>query len=304
MPEPYESTSADLAAPAALAAFLRGVERRAAVLAELQAGDPTLGDAALTRAMAAFRGEALVATLADWPRLFWSALLQQPALRRARHARPPDFMPACAPPLRAALLLRLAAGLDEGDAAAVLGVDPAQLRRGVLKALACAEGGIDPAAWAALQAQVQQRIRDLPTDRALRLMRMREAALAGPAARFFPTPTAAPRAGWRAPAIAAAMTAIALGGTYVLERTGRDPGISVAALGPAGRPASRFDRDAAIASHPDFALLADPAAERIAADAAFYSWLAAGAPIPATGHAEPDASHPVAADGAESSGAP
>lgn len=304
MPEPFRSSPADLAAPTALAAFLRGVERRAAVLAELQAGDPTLGDAALTRAMAAFRGQALAAPMADWPRLFWSALLQQPALRRARHARSPDFMPACPPPLRAALLLRVAAGLDEPDAAAVLAVDPLQLRRAVLKALACAEDGIDPAAWAALQAQVQGRIRDLPTDRALRLMRMREAALAGPAARFFPAPATVPPLRWRAPAIAAAITVLALAGTYVVERTRRDPGVTVAALGPAGQPASRFDREAAIASHPDFALLADPAAERVAIDAAFYSWLAAGAPIPATAPFEADAPHPFAAESAESSGAP
>lgn len=299
-----DSTPADLAAPGALAAFLRGVERRAAVLAELQAGDPTLGDAALTRAMAGFRADALAAPLADWPRLFWTALLQQPALRRARHARPPDFMPACAPPLRAALLLRLAAGLDEADAAAVLGVDAARLRQGVLRALACAEGGIDPAAWAALQTQVQQRIRDLPTDRALRLMRMREAALAGPAAGFFPAQPAAPRLRWRAPAIAAAVTLAALAGTYAFERARRDPGISVAALGPAGRPASRFDRDAAFATHPDFALLADPAAEAIAADVGFYSWLAAGAPVPPAAPLEADAPRPHADEGPESSGAP
>lgn len=297
---------ADLAAPGALAAFLRGVERRAAVLAELQAGDPTLGDAALTRAMAAFRSEALAAPLADWPRLFWAALLQQPVLRRARHARPPDFMPACAPPLRAALLLRLAAGLDEADAAAVLGVDPPQLRRGVLTALACAEGGIDPAAWAALQGQVQQRIRDLPTDRSLRLMRMREAALAGPAARFFPTapPALRMRMRWRGAAIAAGLTAVALAGTYAVERARRDPGITAVALAPAGRPASRFDRDAAFVSHPDFALLADPVAEQVARDADFYGWLAAGAPLPPAGPAEPDAPRPIAAEGPESSGAP
>ena len=37
--------------PPVLAAFLRGIERRAAVLAELQAGDALAGDAAVAAAM-------------------------------------------------------------------------------------------------------------------------------------------------------------------------------------------------------------------------------------------------------------
>ncbi|TCZ80596.1 hypothetical protein EYQ95_24445, partial [Lysobacter sp. N42] len=84
---------APLAAPPALAAFLKGVERRGALLAELLAGEAGIGDAALTRAMAAFRPQALEHPMADWPRLFWAALLAQPALRRARHARWPADLP-------------------------------------------------------------------------------------------------------------------------------------------------------------------------------------------------------------------
>ena len=68
-----------LAAPAALAAFLRGVERRGAVLAELQAGDAAAGDAALAAAMAGFRAAAADLPMADWPRAFWTRLLAQPA---------------------------------------------------------------------------------------------------------------------------------------------------------------------------------------------------------------------------------
>lgn len=51
--------------PAALAAFLRGCERRGAVFAELQCGDPDRGDVALAAALRAFRGNAAALPMAD-----------------------------------------------------------------------------------------------------------------------------------------------------------------------------------------------------------------------------------------------
>lgn len=279
MTSPASPSTPDLARPAALAAFLRGVERRAAVLAELHAGDATLGDAALTRAMAAFRLHALEAGMAEWPRLFWAELLGQPALRRARRARPPAFVPACSAPIRAALLLRLAAGLDERDAAAVLGVSERSLRRAVLRALPCLpDGAPDPAAWSDLQAQVQQRIRALPTERSLRLARMREAALAGPAQRYFPTRTRS-RAGRAALGVAAAGAA-ALAATFWFGPS-PDPQVRVVPLARAGEPASRYSATAGLVAHPDFDLLADPAAERLAREAAFLAWTVGRQTVPA-----------------------
>ena len=56
--------------PAALAAFLRGVERRGAVLAELQCGDADAGDAALGSAMSGFCLLAGDTVMDDWPRQF------------------------------------------------------------------------------------------------------------------------------------------------------------------------------------------------------------------------------------------
>src|SRR3546814_7005135 len=55
-------------APAALTAFLRGVERRGAVFAQLQVGDAATGDRALVAAMRAFRLPAAKIPFADWPR--------------------------------------------------------------------------------------------------------------------------------------------------------------------------------------------------------------------------------------------
>ena len=270
----------DLARPTALAAFLRGVERRAAVLAELQAGDPTLGDAALTRAMAGFRETAVASPMADWPRLFWQALLGQPALRRATRARSPAFMPACPPGLRAAVLLRLAAGLEEDEAATVLGVPSARLRAALLRALPTgADGEPDADAWRRLQADVQQRVRDLPAERSLRLARMREGAMAGPAERFFATRPAPTRHRLQAAGAVAALTVLALAATWHAGPAADAP-ITVEALSPAGSPASRYSADTGLLTHPDFDLLADPAGERLANDAAFLAWTVGRAAVP------------------------
>ncbi|MCH2093428.1 MAG: hypothetical protein MK141_17890, partial [Pseudoxanthomonas sp.] len=102
--------------PAALAAFLRGCERRGAVFAELQCGDPDRGDVALAAALRAFRGNAAALPMADWPVRFWSLLSSAPPLRTAApDARWPgalSALAAAAPLDRAALLLRLAGGLQ------------------------------------------------------------------------------------------------------------------------------------------------------------------------------------------------
>lgn len=305
MSEPTGLPAADLAAPAALAAFLRGVERRGAVLAELQSGDPTLGDAALTRTLAAFRPLALQAPMAEWPALFWAELLGQPALRRAVRARPPAFLPQCTPPVRAALLLKLAAGLDDSQAARVLDVAEGSLRSAVARAAPRgSDGALDPLAWTQMQAEVQQRIRGLSTERGMRLARMREAALTAPAERFFPTQHhRIPR---RALAVAAA-GAIALAGTWAFEYARGDAQVRVEPLGRAGAPASTFDAEAARITHPDFDLLADPDSEALARNVAFLSWVAGRDAVAAAPAMAPDAelarSAPEA-PGAESTDAP
>lgn len=278
-----------LAQPAALAAFLRGIDRRAAVFAELQSGTPTVGDAALTRAMASFREAALDAPLADWPRLFWSTLLGQPALRSARTGAALGLPPS-SPPVRAALLLRVATGLDEATAAQVMNVAPEVLRKAVIRALpVLADGAPDAAAWTRLQRDVQQRVRDLPAERVLQLARMREGALAGTTEHFFPARRDA-RARWVA--AAAAVVVLALAGTYGWRGSTGDV-VRIVALPPAGAPASRYSRESGLIAHPDFELLADPDGERLARDAAFLSWTLGRAARPAAVVAMDAAHHDV-----------
>ena len=78
------STPRHPATPAtgAPAAFLRGVERRAAVFAALQCGSVDRGDAAVAAALRAFTRIAPDAPMATWPVRFWSLLLAAPDLRR------------------------------------------------------------------------------------------------------------------------------------------------------------------------------------------------------------------------------
>ena len=59
----------------ALAAFLRGIERRAFVFAQVQSGRDDEALASVGRAMRAFRSVSAVTPLSGWPAGFWSLLL-------------------------------------------------------------------------------------------------------------------------------------------------------------------------------------------------------------------------------------
>lgn len=279
-------------APAALSAFLRGVERRGAVLAELQAGDASAGDAALAEAMRAFRDGIEAAPMADWPRRFWAQLLAQPGLhQRTRVAIPldaTDRLGELGHGPRAALLLRLAAGLSEPDAAAALGVTQPTYRLALQRALPHhADGRADPVAWQQLREQIHRRIKTLPPERLARLSGAREAALRG-------TPAAAAAPRHDAPAVAARrprwllallwslllLCALAFAATWwwplrgVAEWLGGPP-IRVEALPAAEAPAARYGHEAGLIGDRDFALLADPEGDAAARELGFHSWLAA-----------------------------
>ena len=111
---------------AALAGFLREIERRAAVFAELACGDATRGDAAVEAAVDAFCRAAARGPLPDWTLYFWSLLLASPQLRNPpRDGQWPEPFVRLADMgagIRSALLLRLVAGLDDAQAADALGI--------------------------------------------------------------------------------------------------------------------------------------------------------------------------------------
>lgn len=280
----------------AVAAFLRGVERRAAAFAQWQCGDIDAGDAALAVAMTEFARLATSTPFPDWPRRFWAQLLTSPALR-APAALPDDSdgLPALAglsggP--RVTVLLRMVAGLAEHEAATVLGVTRATYRLGLQRALPHREDGSpDPEAWRRIADAAQAAIRALPPDRLARLAGLREAALRGqvPPLRRFPLQRAvaedipadvAPgrrRARWLWPAQAVVLlivlAALAMTWRDAWQAGEADGTIRIEALPPAASPAATFDDEIALLTEPDFELLVESDTSAWREDPAFYAWL-------------------------------
>ncbi|MBP6749121.1 MAG: hypothetical protein KA144_05740 [Xanthomonadaceae bacterium] len=167
----------------ALTVFLRGLERRAVVFAELQCGEVAHGDQALPAIFAAFVAAARTAPQADWPRLFWVTFLESPAL--AAEPLAPfwsgDFAPLARLDFaaRAVVLARLVAQLDDAQGASVFGVSEENYRQALQRALPQrADGSPDGAAWLALRSEVQYVLEELSPERSAAVARMREAVVA------------------------------------------------------------------------------------------------------------------------------
>ena len=303
------------AARAALNAFLRGVERRGAVFAEWQGGDADAGDAALAATLRGFGEVADSVPFAEWPRRFWAMLLAAPGVRGPAPVR---AAPAADDALahlarlgggpRAALLLRLVAGLAESEAAAVLGVGRPTYRLALQRALPHrGDGSPDPEAWRAMSDAAQAALRAVPAERLQRIALLREGR------RPKPRPVAAspaadvrPRWLWPASFAVVALTAAALAATWwwPWPRPAADaqaPRIQVQALPPAAAPASRFDPVLALQTDRDFELLLAQATDGDEAepDPAFDAWLAAALADEAGGNATVQPP-PQAADAEES----
>jgi hypothetical protein len=173
--------------PAAVVAFVRGLERRAWLFLWLQGGSTSAASQALGATIRAFSRQASAWPMGEWPGRFWRLLVATPAAASGG-AWPPGLDALAHFPAgpRRALLLRLVAGLDEVPAAEVLGLDLNSYRQQLAEAVARdAQGQVDVAAWQALAGQVQQAARELPPRRLLEIAQLRETALWGP------SPTAA-----------------------------------------------------------------------------------------------------------------
>lgn len=262
-----------------LAALLRGLERRAAVYAELACGDPSRGDDALGAAMRAFRNAFARGAQAPSSTLFWSLLVAAPPLRGPADS---GHWPASLAGLaalghgtRAALLLRLVAGLDDDAAAAALRVAPDTFARAMQHAVAMPAGAPRAAFWEETARAVEQRIQHLPPERLMQLAAMRERAVDGP------TPTAASGVGrrrWARPAAGAALVlcAAAFVATFLKhEPPAAGPRVVLAALPAAAAPADTFDGETALLTHRDFEQLADIGDAAVVRDLDFYAWYAA-----------------------------
>lgn len=296
MPTPAPSPSA-----AALSAFLRGIERRARVFAQAQSGSAEVADAATATAIEAFRQQAGQLPLRQWPLRFWAELLTVPALTRAEVV--PPAMPALqplyrlAPGPRAALLLRMAAGLDVAHVAEVLGVSEKAARLALARAVKDFESGVGDTRDAQDTARGAERLRAL--DQALQAQVRAApapctptASAAGDApgrpARAPSTPPAPREARLRRALWAAlALVAVMFGATYLLWPS--EPPLAVGelralpAVSAPGAGAILMSPAASALASPDFDLLADPEGSAFAGDLGFLSWLAAetvGEPLP------------------------
>ena len=165
--------------PAALAAFVRGVERRAWLFLWLQGGREEAAGRALAAGIRAFQAQASRLPMAQWPDRFWRLLAASPVEGGQAHwPAPLEALGGLEPVPRRALLLRLAAGLDEVPAAEALGVVLEEYREQLGRA--CPRDGsgqVDAQAWYALAQAVQQVARELPPRRLLQIAELREAAL-------------------------------------------------------------------------------------------------------------------------------
>src|SRR5690606_35966644 len=137
----------------ALAAFLRGIGRRALLFADLQAGPG--GELPLAAVLPDFVATAAGQPMSRWPDRFWGRVLQAPAMRAGQGGED-----------RTAALLWLVAGLDEEGAAAALSVSSADWRMAVQRAAPRGVGGdVDAAAWQAWSESVREQLREVPPER-------------------------------------------------------------------------------------------------------------------------------------------
>ena len=259
------------ASPAALDAFLKGVERRAWVLAQAQCGDARAAEIALAATLMRFRHGAGELSMSAWPLRLWALLLARPELRRVGSTGVPDGLHGLSGGPRAILLLRLVAGLEEAAMAEVLGVSPAAVRLSLARAVQALPA---PAAesLAALHEEFRCRVRELPNDRVQRLAALRQASTGGASAGLAPA-RSRPRRLLLALWLALAAVAAAFVSTFFLAPV--EPPLAPGEQRelPLALPTTLSPESAALAS-PDFEAALEAGPDRVLDDLLFYSWLA------------------------------
>ena len=269
----------DAPSPAAVTAFLRGLDRRARLFASVQAGDALAAQHAMAVVARVFTGEAGQWPIAEWPRQYWRLLLAAPSLRKPPVEVPTPQLPGIgrlAVETRAAVLLHLVAALDDADAAAALGIDIETYQARIRDALPRdALGQPDVDVWRAWRAAVERELSRAPEPAT-------PSAVAVAAAK--PTPAATVdadahhhfRLRWLWTGVALCL--VAMVATFFLHPRGREvldqwrAEIKREPLDAAAPPKARFDATD-IALHPDRELLASPAELAFARQLPLLAWL-------------------------------
>jgi hypothetical protein len=270
--------------PPALLAFLRGLERRARTLATAQCGDPEAAGRVWSETAARFSDEAAVLPVATWPVRFWASLVAHPAMAAPLAEGSP--LAAVGPGPRAALLLRLVAGLDPRPAAEVLGVSEATYRYALQRGLEQARAaGIDADGLRALREgwQRQPPPRSPAPDGfgvapgpapAPPAPAVAESLAPAPSPTPTPTPPATRAHRWRAGLLALGGLA-AIGLLTLAWWSNRSVPTAARPVAVLPAPVVAPDRPSPV-MHPDYLLVAAPEDAKLADDLELLSWVAAG----------------------------
>lgn len=266
MTSPHDSSVNSIA----MQAFRRGIDRRAYVLARAQCGDSDLLQSALKGVDATFNAEYAELPISQWPIRFWTLLLSRKELAQGQSPWPALASISHGP--RAALLLRLVAGLDFSHAAQVLNISETTYRFALERGLEQLHAaGFNFAELERLRDSFFDEVKQLPTE--LIQTRERPAVLFAPS---IPTPVSEPEpepeikktAVW--PWLLLLM-ALLLGGLAWWWWNSQQ------AQAPESAKLVLTDVQTAVI-HPDYDVIAHPEVQAQAEDLAFLSWIAAGAP--------------------------
>ena len=272
-------------APAAVAAFLRGLDKRARLFAATQAGDAVRGEQALAAVARVFAAEAGQWPLAHWPQQYWRLLLAAPSLRHVAAPEANALLPCIArlaPEPRAAVLLHLVAGLDDAAAATALGLSVQDYQATIRDSLPRDPlGQPDVDVWRAWRAAVQRELERAADPPPLAKPTFEPA----PRAVVAPQPVAAHVTRWLWLGVGACVLAFAA--AFFIHPAGREvvaqwfATIKREPLPPAAPPKARFDAGE-LALHPDRERLDAPREAWCADRLALLAWLA-NATEPAAG---------------------
>lgn len=267
----------------AVAAFLRGIQRRAILLAWLQAGDRGAAGPAADAAARRFASLAAGLPMEQWPVRYWGLLVDHPALRAplpgAHWPSRLSWLGDLSNGPRAVLLLRLVAGLEPAEVAAALEVPPAAAHAALRDALPRqADGSHDPLAWQARQEAVREALDALPPAEAP--VRPPASATSDPVRA--PGPGRVRRTRWLWAGVAACALALAASFLPLPLRAPSDDGAPAdaalaerAPLPPSQAAAAPLQPDLVLLAHPDLEQLANAADAKVVEELGLHAWYAA-----------------------------
>ncbi len=251
-------------------AFRRGIDRRAYVLARAQCGDSDLLQSALQAVDTSFNAEYAELPISQWPIRFWTLLLSRKELAQGQSPWPALASISHGP--RAALLLRLVAGLDFSHAAQVLNISETTYRFAL-------ERGLEQLHVAGFNFEELERLRDSFFEEVKQLPPQpikTDENSAPEIPESVATPVNEPELDPEIKKVAlwpwlVLLIALLLGGLawwwWDVQQT----------PAPQAAKVSLTDVQTAVV-HPDYDVIAHPEIQAQAEDLAFLSWIAAGAP--------------------------